>query len=314
MITDFTAYNTRVSKAIRPHESRSQVEPDKLGLHWVGELMVEADVDVEEAKGELLLDLVEAGKHFTATIDLATGQAVLGVDGVAGFAPAGRDCRSTSTGHYRVAFANFDDQLRLWVDGTLVDFDDEHRVQQRKSVCGSREAIIPQTSDDDPGDLAPVGIGARGTKLDGHAAASVARPLLRRRQLGAQPDERRGHRFRSSVRPRAGEPAGRSVAVALVYRERNHVEFPLGEDQFFVMGDNSPESSDARLWLSGDRAHRRPPRRRVPRTTAADRQSTLRVLAPFLEPHPRHADPVSAVPQFRRHEVGEIEKLLAVSY
>ena len=26
------------------------------------------------------------------------------------------------------------------------------------------------------------------------------------------------------------------------------MEFPLGKDQFFVMGDNSAESSDARLW------------------------------------------------------------------
>ena len=79
------------------------------------------------------------------------------------------------------------------------------------------------------------------------------------------------------------------------FRERHHVEFPLSEDQFFVMGDNSPESSDARLWLSGDPADRRPSRRRVPRTTTADRQGALRLLAPFLEPHPRHPDPVSAV-------------------
>jgi signal peptidase I len=32
------------------------------------------------------------------------------------------------------------------------------------------------------------------------------------------------------------------------FKERRSVEFPLGKDQFFVMGDNSAESSDARLW------------------------------------------------------------------
>ena len=37
-----------------------------------------------------------------------------------------------------------------------------------------------------------------------------------------------------------------------LFSERHHVDFPLSEDQFFVMGDNSPESSDARLWLGGD--------------------------------------------------------------
>ena len=29
---------------------------------------------------------------------------------------------------------------------------------------------------------------------------------------------------------------------------RRHVDFPLAEDQFFPLGDNSPQSKDARLW------------------------------------------------------------------
>ncbi len=29
---------------------------------------------------------------------------------------------------------------------------------------------------------------------------------------------------------------------------RRTVEFPLAQDQFFMLGDNSPASSDARLW------------------------------------------------------------------
>ena len=43
---------------------RYKIDPTKQGLHWVGDLMLEADVDVESASGELLLDLVEGGKHF----------------------------------------------------------------------------------------------------------------------------------------------------------------------------------------------------------------------------------------------------------
>ena len=49
------------------------------------------------------------------------------------------------------------------------------------------------------------------------------------------------------------------------FRERNHVEFPLDEDQFFVMGDNSPESSDAGCGSAAIRG-RRPAGRRVSRT------------------------------------------------
>jgi signal peptidase I len=33
-----------------------------------------------------------------------------------------------------------------------------------------------------------------------------------------------------------------------VFDQRRTVEFALGPDQFFVLGDNSPCSSDARLW------------------------------------------------------------------
>ncbi len=250
LITDFTAYNTRVSDASIRANRDLEVDPSKLGLHWVGELMVEADVDVEEAKGKLILDLVEAGKHFTATIDLATGRAVLGAEGLAGFAPTA-DTAIKKSGTYRVALANIDDQLRLWVDGTLVDFDASTEYDANK-IWGSRENIIPQTSPDDPGDLAPAGIGARGTKL------AVTR-LQVWRDIYYVADSWERARMNDVVtdfnhpfdRHLTELPANPSLWPR--FRERHHVEFPLNEDQFFVMGDNSPESSDARLWLSGDR-------------------------------------------------------------
>ncbi len=43
-----------------------------------------------------------------------------------------------------------------------------------------------------------------------------------------------------------------------IFSNRKPVDFPLGHDQFFVMGDNSPESSDARLWTEGSRNRGRP--------------------------------------------------------
>jgi signal peptidase I len=33
-----------------------------------------------------------------------------------------------------------------------------------------------------------------------------------------------------------------------IFRDRRSVNFPLEEDQFFPLGDNSPQSKDARLW------------------------------------------------------------------
>jgi signal peptidase I len=38
-----------------------------------------------------------------------------------------------------------------------------------------------------------------------------------------------------------------------LFKRRKYVDFKLNQDQLFVMGDNSAESSDARLWVSSDR-------------------------------------------------------------
>jgi len=50
-----------VSRAWADRERRVSSEPSKLGLHWVGELMVEADVEVKRADGQLDIYLVEGG-------------------------------------------------------------------------------------------------------------------------------------------------------------------------------------------------------------------------------------------------------------
>jgi signal peptidase I len=255
LVTDFNAYNTRVSDYdIRRHHDL-EVDGSKLGLHWVGDLMVEASVDVEAAQGELILDLVEAGNHFSATIDLTTGRATLSAEGDTSYAPAA-DTSVSKPGNYKLAFANFDDQLRLWVNGKLIEFDADTDYDAMK-VFGSREEIIPRTSDSDPGDLAPAGIGARGAKF-------VVDRLQVWRDIYYVAES-----WESTLRNEPpidfAHPMDRELTLLPYtpslwerYRERKSVEFPLGDDQFFVMGDNSPESSDARLWLSGDQAGGRP--------------------------------------------------------
>jgi signal peptidase I len=251
LITDFNAYNSRVSDLLVRQNAPPSLKPDpsKLGLHWVGDLMVEADVEIESDEGELLFDLVEAGRHFTATIDLATGRATLAIDGSDEFSPAA-DTPLAKPGRYHVALANVDDQLLLWVDHKLVDFSDSTRYDAEQ-LHGSREAVIPRTSDADPGDLAPAGIGARNAQL------TVTRLVVWRDiYYIADSWQRQAH---SDVVTDFDHPFDRSLLDLPVepalwnrFRERNHVEFPLAADQYFVMGDNSPESSDARLWAGGD--------------------------------------------------------------
>ena len=151
--------------------------------------------------GELLLDLVEGGQHFTCTIDLDNrrGDALGG-----GHRPTYAPTAKTSIdgpGEYRVAFANVDDQLLLWVDGDLVAFEGgtAYDVDARSSAIAAD--IMPQTSDDDPGDLAPAGIGARDAKL-AVTRLQVWRDIYYIADSWERTSRwRSGDRFRSPVRP-----------------------------------------------------------------------------------------------------------------
>ena len=255
LITDANPYNARedrfhFDRLQRLVEDRNSLEIDLLrqGIHWVGDLSVEADVEVEEASGELLLDLVEAGRHFLATMDLKTGVATLAAAGVADFAPQAQT-PIDGPGNYRITFANVDDQLLLWVDGDLVTFEGGTSYDASK-VFGDRSGTRPQTSQEDAGDLAPARVGARDAKL------AITRLRLWR-DIYYIADNSENNEGRGNLITDYDQPTDQLLA-ALPYdpslwdafSTRRHVDFRLGDNQFFVMGDNSAESSDARLWFS----------------------------------------------------------------
>jgi signal peptidase I len=256
LIMDANPYNGREDRrhwemGYRAVSDRGTLEIDGLrqGLHWVGDLMIEANVQVDESRGELLLDLVEGGQHFTCTIDLKTGDAKLSAGNVDSFQPTAKTPLN-APGEYRVAFANVDDQLLLWVDGDLITFDGD-TVYDTAKVFGDRRNIRPETSDEDPGDFAPAGIGARDAKVE-------ISQLALWRDIYYIADDSETNRSREPVSD-FEHPLDQSMLLQLPFEpglwdrfsERKSVEFPLGEDQFFVMGDNSAESSDARLWNVG---------------------------------------------------------------
>ena len=40
-----------------------------------------------------------------------------------------------------------------------------------------------------------------------------------------------------------------------IFRDRRRMLYPLDADQYFPLGDNSPQSKDARLWIDGHTPH-----------------------------------------------------------
>ncbi|HEX3598722.1 MAG TPA: signal peptidase I, partial [Lacipirellulaceae bacterium] len=53
LITDSNPYNGRIDRARVPFPGSLKVDPLKQGLHWVSDLMLEADVDVQSSTGDL---------------------------------------------------------------------------------------------------------------------------------------------------------------------------------------------------------------------------------------------------------------------
>ena len=72
--------------------------------------------------GEVVLELVEGGRAFQCRLDLRSGLATLSGQDLEKFRPqAHTSVRGPGT--YRLHFANVDDQLLLWVNGRLIEFD-----------------------------------------------------------------------------------------------------------------------------------------------------------------------------------------------
>jgi signal peptidase I len=135
LISDFCAYNTSWAFG------EGRPAPDSAGLHWVGDLAVQCELEVLEPPSEssqAVFELVEGGWRMQCRINVATGKATLAIhheDPNRGTAQTidGKDYRPTAQTAvrgprkkaYKIIFANCDDELRLWVDGSLVEFKGE---------------------------------------------------------------------------------------------------------------------------------------------------------------------------------------------
>lgn len=259
LITDFYAYNAFTTVAPREYRAGQQLREYEdarygggsaagtSGLHWVSDLALEADVEVQGDQGELLLMLVKAGVPYVCRIDVATGLATMSIDGGQGVfvdasgartkAPVGQTALQ-GRGTYRVRFTNVDAELRVWVDDQRIEFD-------VATTYVPRETLRPVTSAADPGDLAPVGIGTRDVAL--HAK----RLRVLRDVYYVATDGKSGHEYRGwyaeKVREELQSPG--SWPTTTLFDSHRPFEIAMEADQLFPLGDNSPQSYDARMWL-----------------------------------------------------------------
>lgn len=239
LITDYYGYNS-----FRSHEANDDI-------FWVGDLTVSGRVQVQNPLGPqaaAILELVEGYRQYRCEIDFATGEATLSrsddLNPTGPFVTMGQAKTALKgPGEHRFKFANVDDRLVLWIDGREVSFGDGAIYQP---------PVLPGPQ---PADLSPVGVAIRGAK------ATVSELLIRRdiyyRAEQVANDDRFNHKEskgeeidhlmdRTPLREALNNPR----EYARIYAEKaGPVEFaPLKDDEFFVMGDNSPRSMDSRLW------------------------------------------------------------------
>lgn len=253
LITDFNSYNT-YGLSHRNHFRNTS------GLHWVGDLTVECEAEITSETGVLSLDLVEGGTHFRCDIDVATGQATLSAaaDKIA-FDQEGPIAAQTpvkGAGTYSLRFANSDDELRLWVNDRLIDFG-------APVTFSPQGPVEPAWSEEDPGDLLPVGIGTDSVQMT-LRWVRVYRDTYYIAD-GLQYDRGRSSRtlldYDLAGHPGWNDPSDNDIFEVMVsppswnetnlFATRREAIFDLEENQFFPLGDNSAESQDGRLWSIG---------------------------------------------------------------
>jgi signal peptidase I len=139
--------------------------------------------------------------------------------------------RVRGVGSWKVVFTNVDDELSLFVDGVRMEFDQPTGWSRKiaEAMIAEPEDGTPEPGSTSPSDRAPVGITAIGASVR-VADMRVLRDVF---YIGTM------------LGSRVGE-----------FLERQRIDYPLEEGQFFVLGDNSAASKDSRLWNDGHHVDR----------------------------------------------------------
>ena len=260
LISDYYEYNDSIPGKITPKLGPETPEAiAHRGIHWVGDLVLDANIKVDSDEGTLFLQCLEGGIKFTCAIDVKTGAATVSANSdLVRFDQANGSEGSPSTvaqgqtsvkgrGSYRVRYGNVDDRIYLWINNRVVEFD--------LPMTFRREGpVLPQWSPSNPGDAEPLGIGAQNLSMSVDRLR-VWRDIYYIGYRGVTTSDYKNNRYqnnRRGVRNILQTPQlwADSQAVGMFRsRERNKDDaFRLLDDQFFALGDNSPASSDARAW------------------------------------------------------------------
>jgi signal peptidase I len=247
LITDRMGYNSALLRDKAPpfverDKAPPPVESDMTpGANWVGDLMLECNVEIQRPQGELVLELSKGINRFQARWNLADGTCTLyRIFSDREEKLESKPTRLKSTGSYLVRFGNIDARLIVWVDREL-PFDEgvaysppEVRAPGEKI---SEEDLLKRRGPTE-NDLQPASIGSKG------AAVTIKHLRLWRDTYYTTNPQGPDHGQANFMARDVWADPGRwgplqNLPLRTIYVQPNH---------YLCLGDNSTASSDSRDW------------------------------------------------------------------
>jgi signal peptidase I len=248
LILDTLDYNTAMTD--RPGDSDQEFYNTMYAhAHWVGDLMIECNLEVIEAKGEFCLELSRGINRFQASFDLASGACTLyrlGKDNKREDPPlAVKPTSVKATGNYMVRLANIDARLTVWVDRELPFGDgkeyDPPEVRGPNDKDLKDADIIARRGPTD-NDFEPASIGSKGANVK-IAHLRLWRDIYYRTSIPP-------HGFvtdHNLAMKRDGWSEG-STQLGAMREGMRFVTMYVQPGHYLCLGDNSQASSDSRDW------------------------------------------------------------------
>jgi signal peptidase I len=214
--------------------------------HWTGDLMLECNLEVKEAKGEFWLELSRGIHRFRARFDLSTGNCTLfRSTGVGPDAKvdelATKPTPVHAPGNYLLRFANFNARLTLWVDRAMPFGDgQEYNPPEIRSKDETPDKLSEDALEARRGptenDLEPASLGSKG------AAVRVEHLKLWRNTYYSTSSERTDYDDMMANDSWA-EPGQWNTL-----RKQHYRSLYVQPGHYLCLGDNSAASSDSRYW------------------------------------------------------------------
>lgn len=223
LITDFMGYNSWDDGGA--HRGNP-------GENWVGDLILECEVTIEKAQGDLVLELVKGVDKFRAQWDLGAGTCTLlrlenGDEQKLETKPS-----RLKPGNHKLRFANVDQRLTVWVDEDLVFGDGvTYQAPDKADRNNLNQRVLLELPTKN--DLEPASVGVRGTSVKVEHLR-----LWRDTYYTVEPSQPDVHGA-NVLDPDAWAKDLTTLPVKTLYVQPGH---------YLCLGDNSPESSDGRSW------------------------------------------------------------------